>query len=160
MRSKTIFRQASFYLAGLALLVSGATAGAEPAASRQALRRPLVTVSPSASLHAISAHAVDQWDSDVVKLKALRPGTLVLSGVDADAQAATSAADLFSFTLTNAAMVAIDATGPADLAVRLYAEDGTLLAADARGIHALDAGRYLVRITTAGAYELTVHADR
>jgi hypothetical protein len=159
MRGKAIFR-ASFYLAALALLVSGSTVGAEPAASRPALRRPGVTGSPATGIHTISARAVDQWENDVVKLKAARPGVLVLPGVDAEAQASTSAADLFSFTLTSAATVAIDATGPADLAVGLYAEDGTPLAADARGIHVLTAGRYGVRVSTAGAYELTIHADR
>ena len=68
--------------------------------------------------------------------------------------------DVFSFELTAAGSVTITLTGPEDLAASLHGEDGTLLAADARGRRTLGAGRYFVRIETGtgegGTYEIGV----
>jgi hypothetical protein len=68
--------------------------------------------------------------------------------------------DVFSFELTTAESVTITLTGPEDLAASLHGEDGTLLAADGRGVRTLGAGRYFVRIEGGtgedGSYEIGV----
>jgi hypothetical protein len=67
--------------------------------------------------------------------------------------------DVFSFELATATTATIAVTGDSDFSVSLYAEDGTLVTADARGSRALGAGRYFVRIAeseTEGAYEVGV----
>ena len=58
--------------------------------------------------------------------------------------------DVFSFRLTAATTAAIAIAGDSELSVSLYAEDGALMTADARGSHALGAGRYFVRIAGEG----------
>jgi hypothetical protein len=68
--------------------------------------------------------------------------------------------DVFSFELTAAKSVTLTLTGPEDLAASLHGEDGTLLAADGRGVRTLGAGRYFVRIEggtgEGGSYEIGV----
>jgi len=54
--------------------------------------------------------------------------------------------DVFSFNLDAGATVTISVTETSGLAASLYGEDGTLLAADARGSRTLAAGQYFVRI--------------
>jgi hypothetical protein len=54
--------------------------------------------------------------------------------------------DVFSFNLDAGATVTISVTETSGLAASLYGEDGTLLAADARGSQTLAAGQYFVRI--------------
>ncbi|HEV7506506.1 MAG TPA: hypothetical protein VGS07_16515 [Thermoanaerobaculia bacterium] len=54
--------------------------------------------------------------------------------------------DVFSLTLDAETAVTISVAGASDLAAGLYDEDGTLLAADARGPWTLGAGQYFIRI--------------
>jgi len=71
--------------------------------------------------------------------------------------------DVFSFTLDSGTAVTITVAtvaGEPDLVAGLYGEDGTLLAADARGSRTLTAGRYFVRIEggtgSGGSYTVSV----
>jgi len=68
--------------------------------------------------------------------------------------------DLFSFSLTAATSVSIDLSTSAALSAALFGEDGSLAAADARGVQALDAGIYFISIAgdggAEGTYSLTV----
>ncbi|HSS50727.1 MAG TPA: PPC domain-containing protein [Thermoanaerobaculia bacterium] len=71
--------------------------------------------------------------------------------------------DVFSFTLDAETAVTISVaggTGASDLIASLYGEDGTLLAADARGSRTLAAGQYFVRIDggtgSGGSYTVAV----
>lgn len=71
--------------------------------------------------------------------------------------------DVFSFTLDAGTAVTISVDGGAsNLAAGLYGEDGTLLAADARGSRTLAAGKYFVRIDggtgAGGSYTFAVAA--
>lgn len=72
----------------------------------------------------------------------ITPGATLTGEVSAADQ------DVFSFELTAAGSFTVTLTGPEGLAASLHAEDGTLLAADGRGVRTLGAGRYFVRIET------------
>lgn len=61
--------------------------------------------------------------------------------------------DVFSFELSAAAALTIAVTEDPDISASLYAEDGTLMTANARGSQALGMGRYFVRIASGGVPE-------
>jgi hypothetical protein len=70
--------------------------------------------------------------------------------------------DVFAFELAAATGISVAVTGEPDVSVGLYAEDGTLVTASARGSHSLGAGRYFVRIAGDGGqdeYEMTITAN-
>jgi hypothetical protein len=158
--------KASLQIAGLSFLFLGAVAGA-------------ATIKTS-----MTGAAVDEWESDIIKIRVARPGVPVPSGESAclldpqddhgdsllcateatlgEAQTGEVAGmdqDVFAFDLTTGMEVSVAVTGEPEVSVGLYAEDGTLVTASARGSHVLDAGRFFVRI--AGdcgevGYELTI----
>jgi hypothetical protein len=63
--------------------------------------------------------------------------------------------DVFSFALATASIASITLTGAPDLVASLYGEDGILLTGDARGSHALLAGRYFLRVEGSGGAQGT-----
>jgi hypothetical protein len=149
MRNESFFRQAASYLVGLLLLVSASAVLAQsPADPLEALRPPGSAASFTEGTPTILG--VDQWDHDIVKLQVNQPGVLVLSDPGAGAQ-------LVSFALAVPTTVTIAVLGPSGLIAGLYGEDGSLLAAEARGTQVLPAGRYFVRVEGAlDAYEVTI----
>lgn len=70
--------------------------------------------------------------------------------------------DVFSFELSTATALTIAVTEDPDISASLYAEDGTLLTANARGSQTLGLGRYFVRIGSDGGqetYDMTITAS-
>jgi len=71
--------------------------------------------------------------------------------------------DIFTFVAAAATQVNLGLSTSADLSAGLYGEDGSLVAADARGLQTLAAGRYFVRIEgrngAQGTYGLTLDSS-
>jgi hypothetical protein len=139
---------------------------------------------PFATIRTTTGMAVDEWESDIIKIRVARPGVPVPSGESAclldpqddhgdsflcateatlgEAQTGEVAGmdqDVFAFDLAIGTEVSIAVTGEPEVSVGLYAEDGTLVTASARGSRALDAGRFFVRIAGDSGeegYELTI----
>lgn len=161
MFTKSSCLKSSLGIAGLSFLFLGA----------------LASLADAASL--ITNKAVDEWESDIIKVRVAQPGVLVLclqepqddhgdnfpcateTGMG-EAQAGEVAGtdqDVFAFDLAEGMEILIAVTEDPEVSAGLYSEDGTLVTATARGSHTLGAGRYFVRIAGDSGeegYELTI----
>ncbi|MBW8877630.1 MAG: PPC domain-containing protein [Acidobacteria bacterium] len=94
MFTKIASRRDSLSLAGLALLLVGSAAGAQPAQDcAAALQAAGGGVSLANATTTSTTKKVDEWDGDILKIMIGQPGLLVLSGEGPDVQGALYAAD-------------------------------------------------------------------